>query len=118
MNGPRLGKLADKAFVKKLKKGGGYEIIGREFERSIHSGGWPDFITRNPKGKLEFIEVKSGNSPLDHHQHHVLQILRKLGRVRVMRWNKKRSHFEDVTRFELNDKKMARKKFCSGCYPK
>jgi hypothetical protein len=100
MHGPKLAKIANRKFNawldgKKLK------VLGREFDRSVQSGGWPDFIVRNKKGRLEFYEVKSGKHRLDSHQLEVLKIIRKLGKVHVMRLDGSMKKFVDETPKEL-----------------
>jgi len=101
MHGPKKAKIANKKFNSWLKKRG-YRVLGREFSKSVQSGGWPDFVVRKPKGKIEFIEVKSGKHRLDPHQLEILKIIRKLGRVRVMRLDEGMKKFKDETPKELN----------------
>ena len=96
MTGPKKAKISNQKFNKWLE-GKKYKILGREFKHRVQSGGWPDFVVKNSKGKLEFFEVKSGKHPLDHHQLEILKILRKLGKVRVMRLNSKMEKFIDET---------------------
>ena len=100
MHGPKLAKIANKKFNSWLKKRG-YQVLGREFSKSVQSGGWPDFVVRKQKSKIEFIEVKSGKHKLDPHQLEILKILRKLGRVRVMRLDGRMKKFKDETPKEL-----------------
>ena len=96
MTGPKKAKISNQKFNKWLESKK-YKVLGREFKHRVQSGGWPDFIVRNPKGKLEFFEVKSGKHSLDHHQLEILKILRKLGKVRVMRLDSKMRKFVDDT---------------------
>lgn len=100
VNGPMKGKNTAAQFKKWLIKEK-YEILGQEFKYSVYSGGWPDFIVKNSKGKIEFFEVKSGNHRLDHHQKEILKILCKIGKVRVMRLDKKMQNFNDTTKKDL-----------------
>lgn len=100
MHGPKLAKIANKKFNGWLKKCG-YLVLGREFSKSVQSGGWPDFVVRKPKGKIEFIEVKSGKHRLDPHQLEILKILRPLGKVRVMRLDADMKKFRDETPKDL-----------------
>ena len=100
MHGPKLAKISNKKFNTWIKKRG-YKVLGREFEHSVQSGGWPDFIIRNKNGKLEFYEVKSGKHRLDHHQLEILKIIRKLGKVHVMRLNQSMTRFVEETPDEL-----------------
>lgn len=92
MHGSQKGKDTNKKFNEWLKKRG-YEVIGKEFPDGVLSGGWPDFIVRNPKGKIEFFEVKSGKHRLDPHQKEVLKILKRIGKVHVMRLNDETDEF-------------------------
>ena len=100
MHGPKLAKIANRKFNAWLNKKG-LQVLGREFKRSVQSGGWPDYIVRNKKGKLEFYEVKSGEHRLDPHQLEILKVIRKLGKVHVMRLNKSMKKFVDETPSEL-----------------
>lgn len=100
MHGPQKAKISNRLFNKWLIKQK-YNVIGREFAHSIQSGGWPDFIVRKKSGKVEFFEVKSGNHRVDPHQLLVLKILRKIGRVHIMRLDKKMKKFNDETPKEL-----------------
>lgn len=96
MHGPKLAKIANKKFNAWLKKKK-LQVLGREFKHSVQSGGWPDFVVKNQKGQIEFYEVKSGNHPLDHHQLSILKLIRKLGKVHVMRLDKAMRKFADET---------------------
>ena len=100
MHGPKLAKISNQKFNTLLTKHS-FAVLGKEFKHRAQSGGWPDFITRNKKGDLEFFEVKSGKHPLDHHQFEILTILKKLGRVKIMRLDNKLKNFKDETPLEL-----------------
>lgn len=100
MHGPKKAKIANKKFNAWLKKKK-LLVLGRELKHSIQSGGWPDFIVRNKKGRLEFYEVKSGKHRLDPHQLEILKIIRKLGKVHVMRLDESMKRFVDETPNEL-----------------
>ena len=100
MHGPKLAKISNKKFNTWLTKNH-FNVLGREFKHRVQSGGWPDFAVINKKGNLEFFEVKSGKHPLDHHQLEILTILKKLGRVRIMRLDGKLKNFKDETPIEL-----------------
>ena len=100
MHGPKLAKIANRKFNSWLKKKR-VRVLGREFERSVQSGGWPDFIVQNKTGQLEFYEVKSGNHRIDPHQLEILKIVKKLGKVHIMRLDKSMKKFVDETPKEL-----------------
>ena len=99
LHGPKKAKIANKKFNIWLKKQK-LLILGKEFKYRVQSGGWPDFIVRN-KGELEFYEVKSGKHRLDPHQLEILKIIRKLGKVYVMRLDESMKKFIDETPNEL-----------------
>ncbi len=101
MRGPQKAKIANKKFNKWLKKKK-LVILGREFKHSVQSGGWPDFVVRNQNGQLEFYEVKSGKHRLDPHQLEILKIIRKLGKVYVIRLDESMKKFIDETPNELS----------------
>ena len=100
MHGPKLAKIVNKKFNSWLNKKG-LKILGKEFKHRVQSGGWPDFVVRNKKGKLEFYEVKSGKHRLDPHQLEILKIVRQLGKVYVMRLDSSMKKFVDETPREL-----------------
>lgn len=100
MKGPEKGKITNRKFNQWLIEGN-YEVLGREFPTRIQSGGWPDFITRNKTGEIEFFEIKSGKHRLDPHQREILKILRKLGKVHVMRLSDDMKTFTEETPKEL-----------------
>lgn len=102
MNGAKKGRIAHKKFLLWLKKRN-YRILGRELKTSVVSGGWPDFIVEKNK-KIEFFEIKSGKHPVDHHQVEVLKLLRKVGKVRIMRLDEKMKRFSDETAESLSVK--------------
>jgi len=96
MNGPQKAKISNAKFNQWLKKRK-FEVLGKEFKHRVQSGGWPDFIVKNSKGKIEFFEVKSGKHQLDSHQKEILKILQKIGRVRIMRLDERMKKFIDET---------------------
>src|SRR3989344_5718050 len=99
MHGPQRAKIANKKFNAWLKKRKLF-VLGGEFKHSVQSGGWPDYVVRN-KGRLEFYEVKSGKHRLDPHQLEILRIIRRLGRVYVMRLDRAMKKFIDEPPEEL-----------------
>ncbi|MBI4120592.1 MAG: VRR-NUC domain-containing protein [Parcubacteria group bacterium] len=100
MHGAKKAKIANRKFNAWLKKRK-LLVLGREFNHSVQSGGWPDFVARNKNGRLEFYEVKSGKHRLDPHQLEILKIIRRLGKVYVMRLNEAMDKFIDETPSEL-----------------
>ena len=95
----RQGAIADKKFCKWLETHK-YKTLGKEFKTSSHTGGWPDFLVKK-NSKLYFFEVKSGNHKVDDHQKEILGILKKLGKVHIMRLDKSMKRFSDETPLEL-----------------
>ena len=95
----KRGAIADKKF-RKLLETKKYKILGQEFKTSSHTGGWPDFLVKKG-GKFYFFEVKSGHHRLDPHQKEVLAVLKKIGKVRVMRLDENMKVFHDDTPNEL-----------------
>lgn len=100
MHGPKLAKIANKKFNDWLEKHD-YRVLGKEFGKSILSGGWPDFIVKDRKGRIRFFEVKSGKHRLDPHQLEILKIIRRLGKVCVMRLDASMKNFKGETPKEL-----------------
>ena len=67
-----------------------------EKKTSLYTGGWPDFLGEK-NGRYYFFEIKSGNHKVDKHQIQILSILKKIGKVRVMRLDASMNYFNEDT---------------------
>ena len=100
LSSSQRGSIAERNFSVWLEKSG-YRILGRESKKSVRTGGWPDFLTAK-NGKFYMFEVKGIKHRLDDHQKEVLTILKKIGKVQVMRvQDEAMKKFSDVTRDTL-----------------